>query len=379
MFPPSTTASNPEETTICNSAKRLKITFLLPGAGHTPVGGFKVAYEYANHLSRRGHQVTVVHPASLRVDGGTRNRARSTFRYLYRKGNNSYKPDSWFQIDPAVRLLWVPSLSEQNIPDGEVVIATAWQTAEWAAKYPDAKGRRFYLVQQLETWHGEEDRVYATWKAPLKKIVISEWLRDLAHTWGEECWYIPNGLDFQKFWLTNPVEKRDPHSVMMLYHSAADKGSADGLKALSLVHGQESSLRVTLFGTPKIPDHLPDWAQYHRQPKQEALRDLYNRHAIFVTPSWTEGWALPPAEAMTCGAALAATDIGGHHGYAIHERTAMLSPAKSPELLAQNILRLMRDDSLRLTLAKSGHDYVQQFTWERSVQQMEEVILSDDS
>src|SRR5712672_2573131 len=49
------------------------VTFLLPGGGSEPVGGFKVAYEYANGLAERGWKVRVVHPCILTssaVDGG---------------------------------------------------------------------------------------------------------------------------------------------------------------------------------------------------------------------------------------------------------------------------------------------------------------------
>ena len=45
----------------------MKISFLLPFSGHKPVGGFKVAYEYANGLARRGHEVTVFHAPARRL------------------------------------------------------------------------------------------------------------------------------------------------------------------------------------------------------------------------------------------------------------------------------------------------------------------------
>lgn len=351
-----------------------RITFLLPGSGHFPVGGYKVVYEYANRLARNGHLVTVVHPAFLTMGSGIIEVGRSVARYILKK-NDGYKPDSWFEIDPIVKLRWVPSLSARYVPEADAVIATAWQTAEWAATYPPSKGRKFYLIQQLETWHGMDQRATATWRLPLRKLVIAQWLMNIAKSFGEKADHQPNGLDFRKFFMATPPEDRDPASVMMLYHSAMNKGSADGLKALSIVQKQIPSLRITLFGTPQRPLHLAASIGYCRCPAQEVLRDLYNNSAIFVAPSWTEGWALPPAEAMTCGAALAATDIGGHRDYAIPGETALLSPPKAPEELAANILRLIRDGSLRNRIARNGHEYIQQFTWEKSVDQLESVLF----
>ena len=45
-----------------------------------------------------------------------------------------------------------------------------------------------------------------------------------------------------------PPQDRASHSVAMLYHQAAWKGSRYGLDALKQVHAQCPALRVTLFG-----------------------------------------------------------------------------------------------------------------------------------
>jgi len=354
---------------------KTRITFVLPGAARFPVGGFKVIYEYANRLSAKGHQVSVVHPASARIDATGTEIARSAVIYVCRKLARSWQPH-WFPMKPAVRSLYLPSLSARHIPDADVVIATAWQTAEWVAGYPRSKGEKFYLIQQLETWHGLEERVIATWRLPLRKLVIAQWLLDFARGIGEVAELQPNGLDFERFFLTKDLSDRNPSSVMMLYHQATDKGSADGLQALSLVRKEIPDLRVTLFGTSEKPSNLDPSFQYHRCPPQEVLRNLYNESAVFIAPSWTEGWALPPAEAMMCGAALAATDIGGHRGYAIADQTALLSPPRKPEMLAANVLRLVKDSALRTRIAAAGHEFIRQFTWDRSVDKLEHALLA---
>lgn len=357
--------------------KRLRITFVLPGPGRKPVGGFKIVYEYANRLSRIGHQVTVIHPALLQMGSSPAELARSVSRFVYGSIVSGPSPRKWFAIDPAVALQWVPSLAYRYIPDADAVVASAWQTAEWVATYPVRKGKKFYLLQQLETWHGMEERVITTWRLPLRKFVIAEWLQDFAEKLGVTVDYIPNGLDFESFYVSVPPDKRNPLSVMMLYHSALDKGSADGLKALSIAHNTNPNLKITLFGTPPRPAGLPECFEYHQCPPQAVLRDLYNRAAIFLAPSWTEGWALPPAEAMMCGACLVGTDIGGHRGYAIPEKTALLSTPRDPESLAKNLERVLQDQSLRLKLANDGNSHVQQFTWGRSVSKMESILLEE--
>jgi glycosyltransferase involved in cell wall biosynthesis len=355
--------------------QKLKITFVLPTAGTFPIGGFKVVYEYANHLARRDHSVTVVHPAQLPANMPWIGRAKAAVRYIQRNIDGSYRPNKWFQVDPKVRLMWVWSLAERYIPDADVVVATWWETAEFVNSYSRTKGRPSYLIQHLETWMGREDRVYATWKMPLKKVVIAQWLKDIADGMGESSTLIPNGLDFKKFGMDVPPPNRNNSQCMMLYHTMDWKGSADGLDALSIVKQQVPELRATLFGTPSAPANLPEWIEYHQNPPQTVLRELYNQAAIFLAPSWAEGWPLPPAEAMMCGAALVATDIGGHREYAIHEETALLSPPKDAKGLAENILRLMCDQDLRIRLAHQGNAHIQQFTWDRAVDRFEAALL----
>ncbi|MBS1851096.1 MAG: glycosyltransferase family 4 protein [Acidobacteria bacterium] len=353
--------------------KPLRISFLLPGPGRTPTGGGKVVFEYANHLARRGYQVQLVYPAWNSARSMPMRAIKGTASYLVRSLDRCFGPERWFPLDDSIRSFWVPTLAARFVPDADVVIATAWVTAEWLTQYPAGKGKKFYLIQSWETWDGPEKRIRATWTAPLHKIVIARWLQELAHAMGEECAYIPNGLDFARFGLDTPVEQRDPKRLMMLYHSHPVKGSADGLAALALIKREVPDVRVTLFGTPEA--HLPSWVEYRRLPSQQELRACYNKASIFLSPSRTEGWPLPPAEAMLCGAALVATDIGGHREYAVHQQTALLSPAKSPEKLAENALRLMRQPELRQQIARQGNARIRQFTWQRAVDSLEGLLV----
>lgn len=354
--------------------KGLRITFLLPGSGHLPTGGAKVVYEYANHLSRKGHRVTLVHPALSEVDSSVFQVGRRAASFLQRGATGGFRPTKWFTLDPAVRALWVPTLSSQFIPDGDVVFATAWATAEWVVEYPASKGDKFYLIQSWETWAGPEDRVRATWLTPLKKIVVARWLRDIAVELGVECSYIPNGVDFDRFGLDVPIETRSSNRLMMLYHSHPVKGTADGLAALALVAKQVPDLQVTLFGTFAPETKLPPWANYRRLPLQQELRACYNQASIFISPARMEGWPLPPAEAMICGGALAATDIGGHREYGIHGETALLSPSRDPEKLAENVLQLMRSPDLRTRLARQGHECIRKYGWREAVDSFEHLL-----
>ncbi len=342
----------------------MRINFVLPFDGRKPVGGVKVVYEYANHLTQMGHEVTIIHPAGLYLGIAKNDRWYRNFaKYVALGATQKYQPSGWFLLDPRVNLRWVPALHERFIPEADVVVATAWETAEWVAKYQDNRGKKFYLIQHFEDWFGDRDRLLNTWKLPLRKIVISRWLGEIAQSLGERFCYIPNGLDFERFGVDVSPEDRDRHQILMLHHTLDWKGTKEGLAAISQVRENIPGVQLTLFGVeyPK-PGEMPKWMSFERRPSKARLRELYNRAAIFVSPSWAEGWALPPAEAMQCGCATVLTDIGGHE-YAIHGKTSMLSAPKDIDQMARNIQALIQDDDLRVRLANAGSAEIKRYTW----------------
>ncbi len=361
----------------------MKVTFVLPGPGHQPTGGFKVVYEYANGLATRGHEVSVVHAPFGRLgQRSLKHRLRRGVNYSLRRlgALGGYRPDSWFKSHRDVQVLWIPSLHPRWIPTAQAVVATSWETAEWVAAFPRSSGRKFYLLQHFENIFRDADasRVLATWKAPLHKIVIARWLLEKAKEMGETADYIPNGLNFQDFYLHHPIAERAPQSVLMLYHLEPWKGSEDGLQAILQAKRKIPDLQATLFSIFPRPKSLPDWISYYHKPHQEMLRQLYNQATVFLAPSLSEGWPLPPAEAAQCGAALCLTDIGGHREYAQHESTALLSPPGKPDLIADHLIRLLTYPELRIKIAENAHQFIQQFTWDRAVNSLIQVLNKSD-
>jgi glycosyltransferase involved in cell wall biosynthesis len=354
----------------------MKVTFVLPIYARVPVGGHKVVYEYANRLTSRGHEVAVVHARSCtpKITLPARLEA-SAWNLRNRLLDHPLVP--WFSVDSRVRRLFTPGLQSHRLPDADVLIATSWHTARWVAEAPASKGGKLYLIQHHETWCGEAEEVNATWTLPLHKIVVSKWLHEIAVSFGQgdRTTFIPCGLDFDRFRITRPMEGR-PARVGMMYHPSDWKGSPDGVAALEVVRSQRPDVTAVLFGITDRPEELPSWMEYVRRPGPDQHRELYNSCGTFLQPSWSEGWGLPATEAMTCGCALVTTDNGGSGTYAFHDETALVAPARDPFQLAEHMLRLVREPELRLRIARSGNRYVQQFTWDSAVDQIERVFQS---
>jgi glycosyltransferase involved in cell wall biosynthesis len=360
----------------------MRITFVLPGYARDPIGGVRVVYNYANGLVELGHDVAVVHVARFRKRPGlTDGRPRRQLEEIVggwrdvRRGAPSEV--SWQAIDPRVDLHYVHTLTPGSVPDGDVVVATAWQTADAVAALPRAKGIGWYLIQHHETWSGRARRVDATWRLPVRKVFIAPWLHQRADAMGLGAIHrVPGAIDTGKFHLVSPIEGRQPR-VAMLSSEWAWKGRDDGVAALEAARGRVPALEAVLFGAGPRPAGLPSWIEYVQDPPQTVLvDDVYNRAAIYLCPSHAEGWHLPPAEAMACGAAVVSTRIDGVADYALEDRTALLAPVGEAKALAAHVVELLDDEARRAALAHAGHAHIQQFTWEASTAALADVFAS---
>lgn len=358
-----------------------RISFLLPGMGEKPAGGYKVVYEYANRMVADGYDVSIIYPAySFRYRQSALIRwlrmLKALIRFLLYGITGRYSCKTWFDLDERVRERWVYSLAERFVPVADVYVATAVRTSVYLNAYKQISNeQKYYFIQHFENW-GEvtDEDVMQTYHYKIRKIVIANWLKRIVEECGESCELIPNGFDFSYFHITTPICQKSKYKVCMLYHLSEWKGCADGFKALTIVKENYPQLEVNLFGVPPRPEGLPDWYHYYQQPDQETHNRIYNEAALFVGPSWTEGWGLTVGEAMMCGCAVACTDNLGYMEMATDGETALLSPIKDVEALANNILRLIGDDELRYRIAENGYRNIQQFTWERAYSNVRELM-----
>jgi glycosyltransferase involved in cell wall biosynthesis len=312
---------------------------------------------YADRLAALGHAVTVVVPA--------RGRWRAAWR-----ARTAPAPD-WIRPFRA-RVAWVARWDAAALPAGDVVLATAWQSAPVAAAAPARCGAGFYLVQHYESlYHGDPAAVDATYRLPLRKITISTWLAEIMRErFGAAADVIVTPVDRVLFHRREVVAGPAPR-VLMLHHEYAWKGVADGLEAVRRVRARVPALHLVGFGVKRPRAPVP-YDEFHENPPQEQLAVLYSGSDIYLCPSWDEGLGMPPMEAMACGAALVTYDNGGCRDYARDGETALVAPRRDVGALAAQLERLATDAALRARIAAAGTAFVTTaFDWDRAVARLE--------
>ncbi len=351
----------------------MRVTFVLPGASCLPAGGPRMVFRYANALADVGWRVSVVMPVSLKAASPGWRLLRMG-RYWLLKFTQGYSPQTWMRLHPAVRLFWWPDLAVHRAIEGDVVIATAVQTAEAIAQWPASAGRKYYFVQGYETWDHSAARIEASWRLPFSKIAVSRWLGELIASTGEAFQLLTNGLDHEAFGLDRPPENRSKSILLWPHHHLTGKGSADVTAAIRDMGAEGTALELRAYGTTAAPRVEGLRITYFRNPAQAELRQLYNQATVMVAPSHSEGWGLPACEALQCGCALAASDIGGHREFLKHERNSLLYPPGNVVRLRENICRLMAGPTLRLRLARQGLVDMAALRFEPTVARLQEIL-----
>jgi glycosyltransferase involved in cell wall biosynthesis len=110
--------------------------------------------------------------------------------------------------------------------------------------------------------------------------------------------------------------------------------------------------RLGLTERVRILGYVPD----------QDLPVLYKEAAVFVYPSFYEGFGLPVLEAMACGTPVITYNTTSLPEV-VGEAGILLDLPVSPETLAAQIVRLMEDDTLRLELVARGIERAARFNW----------------
>ncbi len=350
----------------------MDITFLVPFKGIA--GGLRVVTCYGNALIRRGHRVTVVYP---KRDLPYREKLRRKLRRIIHREKD--------HLD-AFRgtLREVPAMTPAYIPDGDAIIATAFQTAQAAAQLPARNGKKFYLIQGYEKVFARNGaEVDATFRLPFKKIVISTWLKALvAEISGEtDIPVIPNGRDFflSTFDGEGLVRSSD---VGLLYSSVPLKRTDVAIDALTILRKRHPGIHIAMFGS----DH-PDRVKYsgfpfhevrfQRTPSQESIRRTYLDTKVWMTASSTEGFCLPALEAISLGCPIVSSDNQGIRDIIADGVEGYIVNVGDPEALADRVSRILSDPQLRIRMSIAALRRADDFSWERSADMLERILITE--
>jgi glycosyltransferase involved in cell wall biosynthesis len=346
------------------------ITFLLPGGVRRSSGGVKIIFEYANRLCYDGNYVNIIEPCHW-----TKKRQfflKTLKRWLYYKLTKNYIP-KWFELHRNVKCLLSWSLAEKYIPVSDITIATYVETAFWCSDYSNTK--KYYLIQGFEDWSVSKELVLESYKLPLKKIVVSPWLYNSVKSVNEEADIVTNGFDTNFFKILVDIKERNQFNILMMWHRDELKRCIDVIRAIEKAKERYPAIHVSMFSVYPKPGRVPFDFDYYYKPNKNELVNLYNNNSIYVAASRAEGFGLTVGEAMLCGCAIACTNNEGFSVMAIDHETALVSEIYDVDSLSANIIKLIENNDLRLSLCERALKHMEKFNMDSAYNQFKLCLL----
>jgi glycosyltransferase involved in cell wall biosynthesis len=358
---------------IRKSSQKMRITFVLPYAGLQ--GGVRVIAIYADRLTKRGHQVVIVStPLTVKL----RSKIKSL---ILGRGWKTHAEPSYFEglnLDHRV-LDRERIVTDSDVPDADIVIATYYTTAYGVMDLPASKGAKAIFIQNYEVQEGKPNpKLDATWHMPMHKITISKWLVELAkERFGDSIVsHVPNSVDLNQFH-SPPRKKGSIPTIGLLYSSFSLKGCVISLKALERVAAAMPNIRLISFGAehPDFRLPLPSYAEFHHQPPQHKLRDFYVQCDVWLCGSNVEGFHLPPLEAMACRCPVVSTRVGGPMDIIEDGVNGYLVDVKDVEALADRVLHVLNlPEEEWLKMSDAAYATASSFTWDDATDLFEQAL-----
>lgn len=192
---------------------------------------------------------------------------------------------------------------------------------------------------------------------------------------------IPLGVDQEVFKPQPDIRRR---SNRLLTTASADvplKGLAVLIQAYARLLIQRPDLELVVIGRLRegptrdllrVLD-LTDRVQFVSGLTRQQVVEEYAKATICVTPSLYEGFGLPAAEAMSCGAPVVATD-GGALPEVVGDGGVIVRRG-DVDALADAIAQLLADPAKRAALSEAGRRRARQaFNWDRAAEAYEAVL-----
>lgn len=215
----------------------------------------------------------------------------------------------------------------------------------------------------------------------------------------ERITIIPCGVDLRRFQpqpeataraqLGLPAEQR---LLLCVGRMEPLKGMDSLIRALALLHQRRpawrSTLRVLLVGGE--PETTPErWNAEQRRldalrrdlgvadavtfagaQSQEKLPAYYAAADVVAVPSHYESFGMVALEALACGAAVVASNVGGLSSTIEDGRSGLLTPHDNPEALADQIELLLSNDERRQELRCAARQRALSYGWSSVARRM---------
>ncbi len=186
---------------------------------------------------------------------------------------------------------------------------------------------------------------------------------------------IPNGINTGRFKPEGPRREEfldGKLNILFVGRLEKRKGLGKLLRAAAIAKKDFSNFRIIVVGPgtrlrpgyQEIADGFGLEVVFTDFVSNDALPDYYRTADIYCSPATgAESFGIVLLEAMACGKPVIATNIQGYATVLDHGQQGLLTPTGDDSALAEALLSLMNDRSLREQMGSRGILKAESFSW----------------
>jgi len=173
-------------------------------------------------------------------------------------------------------------------------------------------------------------------------------------------------------------------------HAVPVKGWDVAIRAFVQVHQQIPNARMILVGDRTSSEYYYRLTglvkQYEMEKnikftgKRDDIPEILKASDAFILPSRSEGMPAALIEAMAAGRACVAAKVGGIPEVITHGEDGLLFEREAQDMLADHLIRLIEDQTLRTKIASQGSNRASEFSMKAYVDKVFkccEILLGD--
>jgi D-inositol-3-phosphate glycosyltransferase len=222
----------------------------------------------------------------------------------------------------------------------------------------------------------------------------------------KKTFIVPAGFNPAKFFPINKVEAREilnldagEKILLQIGSLEGQKGIDNVIKSMALLDAKAQHIRLIILGagevngmtnTPQELERLKFMAEslglakqisFAASTEQDKLKYYYAAADLFITTPLVASESIGLLEAMACGTPVIGSELGAIKFAVVEGKTGFLVPPKSPEVLADRIRLVIKNEALLAQMSRNSVRHANSsFTWEKVARQMldlyEYVLLS---
>ena len=234
----------------------------------------------------------------------------------------------------------------------------------------------------IVNYRGGEAREYlsasARWVKPslarsAQLVVPSGFLRQVFSEFGVAAAVIPNIIDLEMFYPAATQSRDNVFTLVITRNLEPIYGLDTAIRALALAREAVPTLHLKIAGSgPQQAElqrlveqlGLGDAVAFLGRLERQQVVDLYHGADAMLNPSRVDNMPNSVLEALACALPVISTNVGGVPYIVQHGQTALLVPRDDAGAMADAIVKLYTDTTLRNALREKGRRAVAQYAWE---------------